>query len=392
MTPRVTWSQVRAFRLARQHLFERAPRHALVEVVRDICGVQAQVQSAAELQVWARLDDAQADDVRNALWQERTLVRTWCMRGTLHVLAADELPVYVAALRTHDRWWKGSWLRLVAHLSADELRTVLEAIAATLTEAPMRREQLAQAVAERAGAHAEQKLLSGWSELLKPAAFAGTLIAGPPDGQNVTFVRPDRWLRSWAEPSAADAWRHIVRRYLTVYGPATREDFARWWGMQPAAAGRILKASSAELAVIEIDARPMYVLQKDLPVLSAADSSGAVRLLPAFDVYTIGNRPRSSLVDAHFEQRVFRTAGWISPVVIVDGVVAATWSHELSSRRLQVRIDPFREFSAPERAAIHEEAERLGRYFDAPVSLAVGTPAPGQQADGADEHGQAGPH
>jgi hypothetical protein len=65
-------------------------------------------------------------------------------------------------------------------------------------------------------------MLSGWAEMLEPAAFAGALIAGPPEGQNVTFVRPDQWLAAWAVPSAEDAWRQIVRRYLRAYGRVFR--------------------------------------------------------------------------------------------------------------------------------------------------------------------------
>jgi hypothetical protein len=187
VTESVSWEQVRAFRLARHGLTQRQPADRLVNVVRTICGVQAQVQSAADLQLWARLDGIQAADVRRALWAERTLVRTWAMRGTLHVLAADDLPAYVAALSTHDRWWKGAWLRMI-ECSADELRAVLEAIRQTLSDTPMRREELAMAVATQVGPRLQERMLSGWAEMLKPAAFAGDLIGGPPE----RHLRPTR--------------------------------------------------------------------------------------------------------------------------------------------------------------------------------------------------------
>ena len=370
----VSWEQVRAFRLQRQHLLQRVPVGGLVEAVRDVCGVQAQVQSAAELQVWARAEGVKAEDVRRALWEERTLVRTWCMRGTLHLLAADELPMYVGALRTHDRWWKGSWLRLIAKLSADELNAVLDAIGQTLDGTPITREQLADAVARRVGAHARERMLSGWAELLKPAAFRGELIAGPPIGQNVTFVRPDRWLSGWDEPGAAEAWNGIVRCYLRVYGPATREDFARWWGIQPATAGRVLKAASLQLAEVSVAGEPPgLVLKEDREALQVASVSGSIRLLPSFDVYTIGNRPRASLVAPEFEARVFRQAGWVSPIVAVDGLAAGVWDYSVERGRLAVTVEPFRELAAPERAGIAEEAERLGVYLDTPPSVVYTT-------------------
>lgn len=102
----MTWDRVRAWRLSRHHLDRRVPKGRLLDVVRDVCGIHAQVPSMAELQVWARVDGVSPDDVRDALWEERSLVRTWCMRGTLHLLTAQDLPLFVAALRQHDRWWK----------------------------------------------------------------------------------------------------------------------------------------------------------------------------------------------------------------------------------------------------------------------------------------------
>jgi hypothetical protein len=107
----LSWAQVRAFRSARLGLTRRAPPEQMLDVVRQTCGIQAQVPSAADLQLGLRIDGIAPDAARRGLWADRTLVRTWCMRGTLHLLTADDLPNYVAALRTHDRWWKGAWPR-----------------------------------------------------------------------------------------------------------------------------------------------------------------------------------------------------------------------------------------------------------------------------------------
>jgi Winged helix DNA-binding domain len=363
-----TWDQVRAFRLARQHLLERKPVDQLVGTVSATCGIQAQVQSAAELQLWARVRNSTSAAVKRALWEDRSLVRTWCMRGTLHLLASRDLPAYVAALRTHDRWWKGAWLRMIG-CTAEELRSVLDSIAGALADTPLTREQLAQAVAGSVGPRLRERMLSGWAEMLKPAAFAGSLISGPPSGQNVTFVRPDRWLATWDEPDAANAWKQIVRGYLKTYGPASRDEFARWWGMQPAPAGRILAASADELVEVSVEGQPMWLLGEDLAGLQDASTRDSVRLLPAFDVYVIGNRPRASLVEAEFEERVFRQAGWVSPVVAVDGMAAGVWSYELERGALRVEVEPFRPLSETTKARIADEAELLGQFFDSEPHL-----------------------
>jgi uncharacterized protein YcaQ len=264
----------------------------MLDVVSDVCGVHAQVASSAELQLWARVEGLKQQHVRKALWERRSLVRTWAMRGTLHLLTAADLPLYVAALRTHDRWWKGAWLKFIG-MREDELRALLDTTRESLGARPLTRAELAKKVAARAGSAAGDRMLSNWGEMLKPAAFHGWLISGPPRGQNVTFVRPDRWLATWKEPTPEAAWRAIVRRYLRVYGPATREEFGRWWGMQAAPAGRILTESADELVEVDVEGRRSWARPEDVPEMPRSSIRGAVRLLPAFDVYTTGARPQA---------------------------------------------------------------------------------------------------
>jgi len=93
----LTWDRVRARRLARNHLLEPTPPGRLAEVARDVCGIQAQVMSAAELALGARVAGLTQQDVRDELWERRRLVKTWSIRGTLHLLAADDLPVWISA-------------------------------------------------------------------------------------------------------------------------------------------------------------------------------------------------------------------------------------------------------------------------------------------------------
>jgi hypothetical protein len=376
MAPAATlnWEGVRAWRMSGQHLDRRAPRKRLLDVICNVGGLHAQIQSSAELQLWARVNGVSTGDLQAGLWEERTLARSWSIRGTLHVLTAEDLGLYVAALSQHDRWWKGAWLRMIG-MSEHELRTTLDAIRDSLGARPITREQLAEKVAAKVGSKSEEKMMSGWGEMLKPAAFHGYLCSGPPRGQTVTFVRPDRWLRSWAVPDANAAWREIVRRYLRAYGPATREEFARWWGMQPAAAGRVLKALGDDLSEVEVDGRRAWVNAKDVTALKKASPAKGLRLLPAFDVYVAGTRPRASLVDSRFEDRVYRQAGWISPVILIDGRIAGVWKHDRNGRRVEIDVSPFGKLSSARRKAIGEEADRLGRYLDTPASVTYSTTA-----------------
>src|SRR5215216_5128596 len=90
----VTWKQVAAFRLARHHLWERAPKKALLSVVRDMGGAQAQLLSAAQVSLWSRVRDLQIAQLEKAL-SDRTLVKASCMRRTLFLVPSEHLAVFV---------------------------------------------------------------------------------------------------------------------------------------------------------------------------------------------------------------------------------------------------------------------------------------------------------
>jgi Winged helix DNA-binding domain len=355
--------------VARNHLEQRAPRRKLLDVVSDAGAIQAQVQSAAELSLWARVEGLTPDDVRDALWKRRSLVRTWSLRGTLHLHRSTELPLYVAALSQNRRWWTGAWLKYVG-LDAAGLEELLKAIRAALTERPMTREELAAKIERRVGPRVRKEMASGWGTLLKPAAFQGALVSGPPQGQNVTFVRPDRWLRGWKRVDGEEAMGEVYRRYLRTFGPATHLDFAAWWGDQP---GRFkatrVRLEEEELEQVSIEGTTAWAVSSDVRRMARMEPSTSVRLLPNFDAYVMGFRPREHFHDGRVTARIFRTAGWISPVVLIGGRAEGVWGYERASRGVEVTVEPFGKLPAATKKAVAEEVDRLGRFLAAPARV-----------------------
>jgi hypothetical protein len=363
----LSWDAVLAWRLRRQHLAERAPRADVLRVVSDIAGLHAQVMSSAELTLWARVEDADPAAVRRALWEDRTLVKTWAMRGTLHLLPAAELARYTGAMaRLRPRHHVPAWLR--AHgLGRAQAEAMLEAIPQALAGGPLTREQLAAAVAERVGEEAlAGKLGGGFGDLLKPAAFAGDLCFAPGEGRLVRFTRPRDWLAGFPGPEPAEpASRAVLRTYLAAYGPAPREQFQRWFGMtSPAEAGRWIAELGDAVCEVDVEGERAWMLAADVEDAAAAAPEGGVRLLPAFDHYTVA-APRGSdaVLPAAHRARVYRPQGWLSPVLLVEGRMAGTWSHTTEGGVVAVTIAPFARLDDGVRAAAEADAERLARYL-----------------------------
>lgn len=355
----LSWPQVHAFRLARHHLVARAPRSDLVKVAGQIGGAQAQVMSAAELQLCVRAGSS-IEDVRNALWKERTLVKTWLMRGTLHLVPAADLPLYTAAMRT--RWIKtrNAWLKFM-QMTEPELMRFVDTIGDVLDGEPRTREEILALAARGHSENVRAALRSGWGGLLKPVARRGLLCFGPNRGQSVTFVRPQRWLGRWREVDPDAALVELARRYLRAYGPATKLDFARWWGNWPGVANAAWSGLSGELVPVSVEGRGADILASDLSPLAKAKAQETVQLLPAFDPYLMGHAGRGHLFDAVHSPKVSRTAGWISAVVLVDGRVMGTWTHAASGRKLSVTVAPFRRLPARAVSQVRARAAYLAQ-------------------------------
>ncbi|MGI9118890.1 MAG: winged helix DNA-binding domain-containing protein [Acidimicrobiales bacterium] len=355
----VSWPQALAWRAERQLLVSPLPD--VVEVARQLAGVQAQVASSAEQAVWLRSGLAPTV-TRSALWEERKLVKTWAMRGTLHWLPADEYPMWTVALRDKERNLKrgAAWERYHG-MSYAQLLAITDAVAEIVGATPLNRQELASQLSDHTGDPAlGQAVRSSFGgSVLKTAAAEGSLCFGPDRGRNVTFVDPKRWIPGrWSEPSAEEARACVVRRFLDACGPATAADLARWWGVPPAEGKRLLRGVGEEAEEVELDGERAWVLTDSIDSLAAASPlKGHVRLLPGFDTYVLS--PHSHRRHAWPEgrhDRISRAAGWITPTVLVDGRIAAVWQPERCAGKVSIQIEPLSKLSSRLRSGIVEAA------------------------------------
>ena len=195
--------------MQRQHLTARAADP--LAVVSDLCGLHAQVLSSAQLTLWARMEDP--PDVNELLWRDRRLVKTWAQRGTLHLHRADELPLWVGAQAAlKPRYETKAWLKHFK-LSEQDVTAIIEGVPEALGDGPKTREELTSI---------HPGLARGYGDLLKPVAFRGELIYAE-DGR---FALPEPFERMDTEA----ATKEVARRFLTRYGPASREELAKWFG------------------------------------------------------------------------------------------------------------------------------------------------------------------
>ena len=384
----VTWDQVAAFRLARHHLAERAPTKSLVHVTGDMTGAQAQLLSAAQISLWARVRDLEPAHIAAALGKRR-LVKASCMRRTLFLVPSSDLATFVrgSARRAEKeiRWALGKGV------PGQVIETAIEAALGVLDE-PLTRPEIAERASQALGVRTQAFQGGGWGnsrrlaavpvgkltypvvDLLHLAAARGVVCYGPQRGNEPTFVRADAWIPKWKDVPRDQAERALLHIYLKAFGPATAADFSMWSGVTLTEAREIWASERGHFASVNVEGWEAEILREDLKVLTQADlERPLVRLLPYFDTFLLGHRERDHLMAMKYRPKVYRPQGWIAPVVLVDGRVKAVWEQAREGDRLRVKVTKFENLSRPIVAGIREEAQDLGRFLGNPdVDVHIG--------------------
>ena len=347
---------------------------SVAQVVKDLCGIQAQEAPSAALAVRPRSRGLTAMNVEYARVEERTIIRTWGLRGTLHLLATEDFnwllhllgPVFIVRGRR-----RREELGLDEDLCARGIRIIRDALA---DQGPLTRAELVEQLATH-GLRIEGQARP---YLLSRAALEGFICFGPNRGAEPTYVLIADWIgREYRGNTLPESEAHaeLSRRYLAAYGPATPVDQAAWSGLSlketRAAWGQI----ADELIEIEAAGAPAWMLKMQAAWLDEPPAdTPTVRLLPRFDIYLLGYQNRDFAVPRQHAKRVNAGGGILHPTVLVDGRVAGIWKSKFKKNSLEVVVEPFEPLAPQAAWGLEAEADDLGRFLNVQARLEIATP------------------
>ena len=337
-------------------------------MVAQVCGLQAQDAPAATLGVRPRAAGLVATDVERARTQERSVVRTWAMRGTLHLVAREDLgwllpllgPVFVrASLRRYAE------LGLDEETSARGLRAIRDVLAG---QGPLTRVEMVERLAVR-GLRLEGQATP---HLIRRAALEGMICLGPQRGARPTYVLLDDWTDRAPAVSREGAQAELARRYLEAYGPAGPDDLAAWSGLPMGEVRAGWQRVADQLIEVEAAGRPAWMLKARAAWLDEPTTHLAqVRLLPSFDTYLLGYRSRDLTVPPEHAKRINAGAGWLHPTLLVDGRAVATWRSKRRRDGLDVVVEPFDGLAADVHSGVEAEVADLERFLGVKATFSV---------------------
>ncbi|MFH5208513.1 winged helix DNA-binding domain-containing protein [Antrihabitans sp. NCIMB 15449] len=382
------WSQVFTRRLDRQRLLNPTTDDPAA-AARAMCGAHAQVLSAGELAVGLRMQSGTRSDVRRALTTgdpscPPQLIKTFGPRGTVHLLATEDLSMWIAAM--------SGVPRLVAavpesmRMSHEERLAVITAIADALATDDLTVDELDAAVVARTGSWAGDLVMPAfggwwprWRQSLGEAAQRGVLCFGANRGRKVTYSSTRRLVPDLVAMDEHTATRKLLQHYLFSYGPATPADFAHWLAAPRLWAAELFGSVRDELEPIDIDGVAMWTSAADTTFPEAG--GGELHLLPYFDSYVIGSRPRERVFPGAAAARALsRGQAGNFPTLLIDGRVRGVWHHKRSGNTLAVTVEPLDTLTKRQVTRLEQQVERVGAVLEARTTLTIGTVSVGGHA------------
>jgi len=367
----ITLDELSTITLARHFLVSGPQPEEITEAVGRLCGLNAQSARAPYVSLWNRVEGFTKETLTEALYEEKTLIKAWLMRGTVHIIPTADFPVYQKALGGDlCKAWEAS---LKKQTLLDLPRTwtrLLDAIANSLGEGPLVKKDLVERVKSLIGGYteSEQKRLVGWA--LRLLTYQGRVCHDRPTGPWYHF-KDNRFalVSDWLAPeriggTVEEEARHdLLIKYLGGYGPATIHDFAYWAGLKIPKAKQVFRAARKHLSEISVEGSKatFWVLAEDLDSLVGREPGKRVCFLPEFDSLIMGHKDKSRLIDAENRTKVFLGLARVVPTLLLDGRLAGTWDYRFGDQSLHIK--PFGRLSQETSNTIKAASRHLKEFL-----------------------------
>jgi hypothetical protein len=328
-------------RLVAQRL--AGPRLATAaDAVIRLTAVQGQDLPGALLSVALRTERGTRSDVESAL-NSGQVVRSWPMRGTLHLVASEDLPWMIGLVGPRVLAGAPARRTQLGITDADIEKARVLAVQALTGGRQLRRAEILAALADGGVEITGQR---GY-HLLWYLSQTCTLCLGPIEDGEQRFVLMDEWIRSPRQLGGHEALGELAGRFFRGHGPATVKDLTRWAGLPAAEARAALATARDRLARLEVDGVE-YFLDPETPDLLAEHREDALasRLLPGFDEFVLGYADRTCAVPPEFADRIVPGGnGMFRPTVVSGGRVVGTWGYTGRGAKRTVTATPFTVFA-----------------------------------------------
>ena len=367
MSIEVSLEQAAYFTLSRHYLVERAPRERAVEVVGDIMGLNAQGALNYQLSLWNRVGDLKPTIITQAMNEGRSLVRSWFMRDTVHIIPSADYPLFRRGL---EESLMREWNRWTVKTGRKESPVSWEPLYPQVLKALDGKNLTINQLLEEVGWEGEEAK-PNLHRLVREMSHRGLICNAAPIGPwyhsiKHRFTRVDQWIPEvdWRSVSPTDAMSELAMRYLRGYGPASVTDFSYWIGARVTDVKPVFERISERLTEVSIEGQrgSYYISAEDERALEDIQPEPFTRLLPQFDALIMGHRDKKRFIDPTDRGDIFLPRGGIAATVLVKGRVKGTWKIKKVRKGWELSLQPSQLLSSEEVEMIEGEIEKMREF------------------------------
>jgi hypothetical protein len=346
-------------RLYNQHISQ--PRFTKPDdIVKWMGAVQAQDYLGSLWAIGLRLKSSNEQRIEKAI-EEKKIVRSWPMRGTLHFVAAEDLR-WMLKLLTPRIIQRCAGLYKQAGLDNKVLTKSGKLFSAALKGGQQLTRNELYAILERS------KISTGKQRglhILGHLAQTGLICFGPRNGKQQTFVLLDEWLEPVKAPEQEEALAKLTTMYFRSHGPATVYDFSWWSGLTITEVKKAVQLIRSQLVEETLDGRSYWMSES-----KQAKPPANVFLLPNFDEYFVAYKDRSAAFSPEFSKEIKQMgSGIFSSPIIINGRMAGFWKRSFARDEVVIETKTFISLSKSTARDTYVAASGLGKFLRMPVVL-----------------------
>ncbi|WP_430535977.1 winged helix DNA-binding domain-containing protein [Listeria rocourtiae] len=323
--------------------------------VASLIGIQAQYQQFGEISLFHRVNGL-SRDMLDEKYSRNEIIKLWGQRTTVHLYVPEDWSNLHAIYSPRRTWVRKHCEELGVDL--DELLDRIDVLGRS--QRFVSKEELAVLMGNQA------KKLMTWGGVLIESSLLGQIYAVPERPSTKFYAH-----RKWVDGISTEKWLadldgyeldRLLHRYLTCYGPATLADFKHWSGLPNYALMNAFHRIEDGLERFDVDGKVYYYPEGHMD-FAKCDLMPQVKLLGKFDPLFVSFADKGWLVDIKYEKEIWRAAGHIEAVMLIDGVVRGTWRYAIKGETIRFTCYAFERISAKDKSRIVTEAERLARFL-----------------------------
>jgi hypothetical protein len=355
-------------------LIDKSNPEYLSGVISKVCGLNAQSAKSPYISLWNRICDLEKRELSKVQYKEKLLIKSWFMRGTVHIIPVNEFSVYHNALRSFlierlNRYIKSSGLEFFKHKEGKLEESIID----SLKREPLTMKELSRETGAllKDYSEKEQKVILK-REILK-LSHLGLICHERPTGSWYHF-KENRFttVEDWSSGREIDsidekeAREKFLIKYLHGYGPAKIHDFAYLSGFKVKESKDILRRVQDKLEKVKIkDCKgTFWILKEDIDAMVNIDSTEElpIHFLPEFDSYLMGHKDKTHFLDEKYKKKVFLPLADVAPVILQNGRVIGTWNYKFKDNSLT--ISNFDKLDKETNEKIENKANQLKQFIE----------------------------